>query len=191
MSKKNSKKASLPAADTKGLDQGQEKPKLPTSDDLALAALNQANKQATDDQSSDDEVAKSDQLAETLISLQGLIERHADRLQDIKAQLKDKRQSLRNVFTNDTQLSTAKDKASEYSQEVRQRKSQLQSDPQVTSLQVGIKELKEQQKELEQTLSNHLLRYYGITKSTSFDTSDGDQWEFKIKAKVKPRRRKK
>ena len=48
-----------------------------------------------------------------------------------------------------------------------------------------------QQKELEETLSNHLVNYHSLTHSNSFDTSDGDQWEFSITAKIKPRKKRK
>jgi len=52
-----------------------------------------------------------------------------------------------------------------------------------------IGELKEQQKEIEETLSNHLINYHAMTNSKSFDTSDGDQWDFSIKAKIRPRKK--
>jgi hypothetical protein len=58
-------------------------------------------------------------------------------------------------------------------------------------LKVKISELREEQKELEETLSGHLVNYHSITNSNSFDTSDGDQWEFSIKAKIKPRKKQK
>ena len=77
-----------------------------------------------------------------------------------------------------------------HTSKMKERKSQLQSDPQVTSLKIMIAELKEQQKELEETLSNHLINYHSLTNSKSFDTSDGDQWDFSIKAKIRPRGKK-
>ena len=70
-------------------------------------------------------------------------------------------------------------------QTLKERRSQLQNDAQVTTLKIDIAELNEQKKELEETLSNQLVSYHSLTNSTSFDTSDGDQWEFKIHAKIK------
>lgn len=137
----------------------------------------------------DDEVSKSNELAETLASLQNLIERYANELRRVGDELKQKRESLKNVFDNDTQLGEAEAKVQAISEEVKTRRSQLQTDPQVTSLKVQIGELNEQKKEIEETLSNHLVNYHGITNSTSFDTSDGDQWDFNIKARIKARKK--
>ena len=153
------------------------------SDDLAKAALAEASGEGTN--AALDEAAASDQLAETLTSLQNLIEKHARELTRINSELKEKRESMKSDFENDVQLEEAKAEVERQNVALKERKSQLQSDPQVTSLKVDIAELNEQKKELEETLSNHLVNYHALTNSTSFDTSDGDQWEFNIKAKIK------
>lgn len=168
--------------------------KLQSGDDLALDALSEVSQatpalEAGDDFDSDDEVSQSNQLAATLSSLQGVIERNAQHLETIDHEMKEKREALKNVFDNDTQLEEAETQAKETSTKVKERRSQLQSDPQVTSLKVQIGELSQQKKEIEETLSNHLVNYYSITNSKSFDTSDGDQWEFSVKAKVKSRKK--
>lgn len=175
----------LPVDDSKKLDKGDETMKLKSGDDLALEAL---NKSASQSSNVDDELAESEKLAETLTSLQNLIERSANELQGLSNQIKEKRQMLKNVFDNDTQLTEAQEKVDEFSQELKTRKSHLQSNPQVTSLKVEIGELNQQKKELEESLSNHLVNLYSLTNSTSFDTSDGDQWEFRIKAKIKTKK---
>lgn len=156
------------------------------SDDLALAALSEASEasQATEQ----DEVSESNQLAETLNSLQNLIEKHARELTRIETELKEKRQSLKNVFDNDIQLTEAKEEVERHTQAMKERKVQLQNDPQSTSLKIDVAELNQQKKELEETLSNHLVNYHALTNSTSFDTSDGDQWDFSIKAKIKAKK---
>lgn len=140
--------------------------------------------------STEAEVAASNQVAETLTSLQNLIERQANELNRLSEELKQKRESLKSFFENDTQLGEAEAKAEVVSQEVKTRRSQLQTEPQVTSLRVQIGELNDQKKEIEETLSNHLINYHQITNSTSFDTSDGDQWDFNIRAKIKARKNK-
>ncbi|MCC6710779.1 MAG: hypothetical protein IT416_00275 [Candidatus Pacebacteria bacterium] len=138
----------------------------------------------------DAEVESSNKVAETLGTLQNLIERHALNLEEIRKQIKETNESLRSVFENDTTLSTAQEEAQAVTSKVKERRSQLQSDPQVTSLKIKVGELKEQQKELEETLSNHLINYHTLTNSKSFDTSDGDQWDFSIRAKIRPRGKK-
>jgi chromosome segregation ATPase len=157
-----------------------------SSDDLAAEALNKAAD--SENMTEEEELAKSNELAETLGSLQNLVEKHALELTRISGELKEKRQSLKNVFENDVQLAEAKAEVDLHTEQVKARKSQLQNDPQATSLKIDIAELNQQKKEIEETLSNHLVNYHSLTNSTSFDTSDGDQWEFKIKAKIKAKK---
>ncbi|NCN03568.1 MAG: hypothetical protein GW942_00670 [Candidatus Pacebacteria bacterium] len=164
--------------------------KLQTSDDLALDALSEVsqNTPALPADSEDAELAESNELAETLSSLQGVIERNAEHLETIANEMKLKREEMKNVFDNDSQLDEAQTQAKESTSKVKERRAALQSDPQVTSLKVQIGELSQQKKEIEETLSNHLVNYYSLTNSKSFDTSDGDQWEFSVRAKVKSRK---
>jgi chromosome segregation ATPase len=165
--------------------------KLQTSDDLALDALSEVsqNTPALPADSEDAELAESNELAETLSSLQGVIERNAEHLETIANEMKVKREEMKNVFDNDSQLDEAQTQAKESTSKVKERRAALQSDPQVTSLKVQIGELSQQKKEIEETLSNHLVNYYSLTNSKSFDTSDGDQWEFSVRAKVKSRKK--
>lgn len=157
---------------------------MATGEDLAEAALSQVSAGK-----SDDETTQSDKLAETLSHLQNLLERYATELETINDQLKEKRESLKGVFENDTQLSAAEEQAQTFAQQAKTRKTELQNSPVAVGVKNQIVELNEQKKEIEETISNHLLNYYSITNSKSFDTSDGDQWEFDIRAKVKSRRK--
>ena len=132
-----------------------------------------------------DESQRSDEFAETLQSLEKVIERNANQLNELGEELKKRRQMLKNYFENDAQLAEAEEQAVDYKNQVKERKIGLQLEPQVVDLQVKIKELRERQKEIQETLSNHLVNHYRMTNSTSFDTSDGDQWEYQVHAKIK------
>lgn len=142
-----------------------------SSQDLAGQALSEAQ--------------QSDQFAETLHSLEQIIERSANQLSELDEEYKNLRQMLKNYFDNDTQLSAAEEQVSEVKAQLKERKASLQLEPQVVDLQIKIKEVNERRKELQESLSNHLLNHNKLTNSTSFDTSDGDQWEYKISAKIK------
>lgn len=164
------------------------------SDDLVKKALANDEDQQIEEvvakakktvMSEEEEIERSDQLAETLTSLQNLIERHALELTKIDNELHEKREAMKNVFDNDAGLSEKKEEIEQFNQQFKERKSQLQNNPQVIALKVDISDLNEQKKDLEETLSSHLINYHGLTNSTSFDTSEGDQWEFVIKAKIK------
>ncbi|MDQ3008584.1 MAG: hypothetical protein M3Q81_03235 [bacterium] len=177
------------ADDVAALETGDDTPKLQTGDDLALAALSDTSAKKSSRNTGKTEEEVSDDLALALTSLQNVIERNATELERVSNEMKEKRESLKNFFDNDNELSVAEQQVEEISSQLKERKAKLQTDPQVTSLKVQIGELNEQKKEVEEALSNHLVNYYQMTNSTSFDTSDGDQWEFNIRAKVKPRKK--
>ena len=166
-------------------------PHIPSGQNLAQAALDDHQPAAISvaQVPVSDETSESDQLAETLESLQQVIERNAQHLENLSHELKLKRESLKDVLENDILLTEANTQLQALSAQVKERKVKLQANAQVTSLQVQIGELQERKKEIEETLSNHLVNYHGLTHSTSFDTSDGDQWNFVITARVKTRRR--
>jgi hypothetical protein len=170
----------------KKLTDGVEPDALQSGEELALEALAKSS-QADGVEISTSEEEESDKMAETLTSLQNLVERHALQLEEIKDNLRNSRSSLRDIMENDPALSEAKAEMETYSLKVKDRKTQVQANPESMALKAKIGELNEQQKELEETLSNHLVNYHSMTNSNSFDTSDGDQWEFVIKAKIKPR----
>ncbi len=132
-----------------------------------------------------DESQQSDQFAETLQSLEQIIERNANQLSELKDELKNRRQMLKNYFENDNQLAEAEEQAESYKGQIKERKASLQLEPQVVEIQVKMKELKDRQREIQDTLSNHLVNHHRLTNSTSFDTSDGDQWEYQVQAKIK------
>lgn len=162
---------------------------LESAEDVALAALSQASQTATLPADQLDETAASDSLAETLTHLQNILERYATELETVSKQIKEKRESMQSIFENDSQLAEAQEQAQSATKQAKERKSLLNSNAEVVAAKNQLAELSEQKKEIEETISNHLLSYYKITNSKSFDTSDGDQWEFDIKARVKPRRK--
>lgn len=180
MAKKQTNTDALPA--------GEETPKLKDAEDLAIDALSQTS-QAEGEGLSEKE--KSDQFAQTLHSLENVIESKAKKLMQLKDKMKKKRQMISNVFENDQEYQEVEEQKTEVYQEWKQRKNTLNETVQVRQLKEDLRDLKNDQKDLEASLSNHLINYHQLTNSTSFDTSDGDQWEFKIKAKVKTKKLKK
>ncbi len=159
---------------------------LESGEDLARKALEAADELSLpSDAGVDAEVAASDQLAETLTHLQNVIERNVSELKRLKDEIKLKRESLKSVLENDTELAEAQVQAEAVTQQVKERRAKLQSDPQSASLKAQIAETNQEKKEVEEALNNHLLNYYSLTNSMSIDTSDGDQLEFKVRASIK------
>ncbi len=160
------------------MDTTEEIKQLESAEELALAAVSGA-----------DEELASNNLAETLSHLQNILERYATELETVGKQMKEKRESMQSIFENDAQLAEATEQAQQATKKSKERKSQMNANAEVVAIKNQLVELAEQRKEIEETISNHLLNYYKITNSKSFDTSDGDQWDFDIRAKVKPRRK--
>jgi len=171
--------------DENKLEAGEVNEAIESGEDLAISALANAGKSESAKKSVNDEVKASDDLAKTLESLQNIIERNANQLERIKNDLKEKRESFKSLFENDAALQEIQSEVEVMSQQVKERKSKINNDSQATSLKFSIGELNQEKKEIEETLSNHLVNYYSMTNSKSFDTSSGDQWEFNIRAKVK------
>jgi hypothetical protein len=153
-----------------------------TADDLAQQALDEVNDAATSLPASPKKTAD---VGLALTSLQNVIERNVSELDRIKEELRIQKESLRNVFGNDIDLNDAQDKVTELTQKVKEQKTRLQASPQVNQLKADIGELQQQKKEIEEALSNHLLNLYQITGTKTFDTSDGVQREFSIRAGMK------
>lgn len=175
-------------------------PKLLTGDDLAAKALEESSQKdlpAGDDPAAlaagstpslgtgVSDKATQNKVAETLTSLQNIIERNVGELDRLKEQMKSYRDNLRNIMINDEALSEAEDQAAAITQKVKERKSQLQASPEVNRLKANISELNERKKEIEEALNTHLLNLYQFTGAKTFDTSTGETREFEIRASVK------
>ncbi|MEA2056564.1 MAG: hypothetical protein U9O78_02510 [Patescibacteria group bacterium] len=179
------------ADDKQKLPAGKKTKKIKGADELAIEAMSQASQSASagdNKLSTEEETAKSDDFAETMHALEKLIESKARKLMLVKNKMKKKREMIKSVFENDVQLSEAEQQKEEIRKTWKERKTKLKETPEVQELKQAIGEMRDDQKDLEESLSNHLISYHQLTNSTSFDTSEGDQWEFKIKAKVKNRK---
>ena len=159
--------------------------KLESGDDLAAKALAAASAAELPATTSSPTKPKGAELAETLTSLQHVIERNAMELDRLKNELKEARESMKNVAENDTELAEAEEKANVFMQQMKERKAKLQTSPQVVQLKTKIGELNEQKKEVEEALNNHLLNLFQITGTKTFDTSSGEQREFSVRASLK------
>ena len=162
--------------------------KIQTGDDLAQQALDEANQKTSPTTTVSPKMAED--VGEALTSLQNIIERNANELDRIKEDLKTQRDSLKNVFENDVELSDAEEKATVVTQQIKERKSKIQNSPQVMQLKTAIGELTEEKKEIEEALNNHLLNLYQLTGTNTFDTSSGEQREFSVRAALKSKKMK-
>ncbi len=162
-----------------------EEEELKQAKDLALKALDRTE---NEDAETKTETQQSDEFAQTLHALENVIESKARKLMRVKQNAKKKRRMIKDVFENDQQMQEVEEEREEIKAQLKQHKNDLEESIQIKQLREDLRETKQEQKEIEESLSNHLINYHQLTNSTSFDTSDGDQWEFKIKAKVRSKK---
>lgn len=130
-----------------------------------------------------------DQQQNPLEALQALIERHIQQTDDLKQKIKTVSESMKSMLENDTQLSEVEAEAREVSKKVLERKRSIGESPEFRSFRAKIGEMKDELKELEESLNTHLLSYYQQTGVKTVDMAGGGQREFRIVAKVLPQKK--
>jgi hypothetical protein len=89
---------------------------------------------------------------------------------------------------NDVELKQAEEQAKETAVKSKERKSNLQKSPEYQQFRSKVETISDEIKELEESLNTHLLNYFQQTGVKSVDLSSGGQREFRILAKVLPRK---
>lgn len=125
---------------------------------------------------------------DTLTSLQALLERQSERVDELRRQIRMINEGMKSILENDEKLSEVAQKADQITKEVKERKKSLTESPEYRQQKAKAIEFKDELKELEETLNSHLISYFQQTGVKTFDTTGGDQREFKVYAKVLPKR---
>ncbi len=129
-------------------------------------------------------VEDAQQFAEELISLRNLIQRYADQMEKLSAEVKEHNDSLKNLMSNDQELSQLEEQAKAITTDLRAKQQRIKESPESVQIQVKVKELKEELSELKAALNNYLLRYYQMTGSTVIEDDTGDEREIVFQAKL-------
>jgi len=168
-----SETAALPEAEAEAvLPAGDNNPNLPSGYEVLVGEANA------------DQVENAEQFGEELTSLRNLIQRYADQADQVKSQVSEVRDSLKNMFANDTELQQLEDQTKQMTTDVKAKRQRIKESPEAVQLQMKTKELKEELGEIEDTLKNYLLRYYQMTGSTVIEDEAGDEREIRINAKL-------
>ncbi|HSW90274.1 MAG TPA: hypothetical protein VLH19_05410 [Patescibacteria group bacterium] len=124
----------------------------------------------------------------SLLALQGVIARQTARLDTLREDLKKVNESFKGLFENDTQLQEAVGEAKEATLKQKTRKQAVAQSPESMQIKYKITEIKEQIKDLDDSLNNHLINYYQQTGVKFFDSETGEQREFDVRAKLKAKK---
>ncbi len=118
-------------------------------------------------------------------SVKNLVARKTTQADNLKNDIKELNESLKNIQINDSQLSEAEEEVKKLKILVTKRKKELMESAEGRDIRLKLNEKKEELKDIEESLSNQLLNLYQITGVKEFETSEGEVREFVIRAKVK------
>lgn len=135
------------------------------------------------------EIDKGDAVGESLSAVEGIIRRQSTRIDELKEKLKTYNDQLRSILANDEQLSNVEEEVKQATRKQKERKAMLSNNAESMRLKMDKKETQESIKDLEQSLSNHLLNLYQMTGVKEFDTDDGTKREYDVKAKLRGKKR--
>lgn len=168
------------------LDSGEDAPELPAGDDEVLPAG-----EATDPSAAPAAAPTQSGSFDpnTLIALQGIINRQSAKLDELKDDAKKLSESVKSIVENDQELSKIEEQAKEIVKMQKERKQSLSNSPESTQLKLKMKDIKESIKDLEESLNNHLLNFYQMTGVKVFDTDDGSTREFEVRAKLRSKKK--
>ena len=121
-------------------------------------------------------------------TLQALIERQIQRLDTVLQQIRTHTDSMKTIFENDTDLVENETQVQEVSKKSKERKKILIESPEFRELRAKSVELKDEIKELRESLNSYLLTYYQQTGVKTVDLAAGGQREFKVIAKLLPKK---
>lgn len=125
----------------------------------------------------------------TLTAVEGIIRRQSTRLDELKEQAKILNDQLRSILDNDEELSTVAEEVKTATRKQKERKTALSNSAESMQIKYKLKELKESIKDIEESLSNHLLNLFQITGVKEFDTDDGKKREYDVRAKLRGMKR--
>jgi len=125
---------------------------------------------------------------EVFESTKALVTRKLVQAEELKAQARELSESLKNILTNDSTLSELEEKQKESRVEVQKRKRDLNTTPESISIKAKLSEIKDELRDVEDSLSTQLLNLYQMTGVQEFETPSGEVREFVVKARVKAKK---
>lgn len=124
--------------------------------------------------------------AESFEATKRLVQNLSVKLDELKAKQKEFRERLKNLQVNDALLSEYEEQAKAAASEFTKRKKELMASVEAQEVQAKLKETNEELKDIQDSLTNHLLNYFQVTRTQSFETPTGQEREFRLNAKLLP-----
>ncbi|OGD63427.1 hypothetical protein A2160_03105 [Candidatus Beckwithbacteria bacterium RBG_13_42_9] len=139
----------------------------------------------TNDESTSSQPAQVEELQQ----LEALIGRKTLQLDELKEKLRNFREQMKNIVDNDEQLNQATQTAQEAVKAITKRKGEVRNLPEAKAAKNQMAEVQTEIKELEESLNTHLVNLYQLTGTKEFKTLAGETREFKLLAKLLPKKK--
>ena len=125
---------------------------------------------------------------ESLTAVQGLSERLSNQMDELVQKQKELSSMIKSIIDNDEALQGVIQKAEEMTQDIKSKRQAIQESPEVKEIKLKLVDVKEDIKMVHESLQTHLVNYFQMTGSTAVDLPSGDEREFVLNAKMKPKK---
>ena len=122
---------------------------------------------------------------ESFEATKGLIQNLSLSLDELTIQQRELKERLDNILINDAQLSQLEANQKEAATAYKKRRKDLLESVEAREVKTKMSEVKDEVREIKESLTHHLLNYYQVTGVQSFETPSGDEREFSFSAKIK------
>ena len=117
-------------------------------------------------------------------STRNLIAKQLQLLEKIKQEIKQHRESMQAILDNDPQYGELENQTKEYQNKLKQRKLQLLESQNARKIKLKIAELSDERRDIEESLTAHLLDLYQATGVMEFEDQEGHLWTYQLKARI-------
>lgn len=126
---------------------------------------------------------------ESLTAVQGLIERLSNQMDELQQKQKDLSSMIKAIVDNDEGLQKVMQTAEEITADIKSKRQAIQEFPEVKELKLKLADVKEDIKMVYDSLNTHLVNYFQMTGSTAVDLPSGDEREFILNTRMKPKKK--
>ncbi len=113
-----------------------------------------------------------------------IITRQIVQLEEIKHKMRIFTEQIQDMVENSEALSIAEKESKEASKKAKEIKTNILQSQAAKNLKMQVQELRDEQKDLVDSMSGHLLDLYQTTGVMEFEAPDGSVYEYKISAKL-------
>ncbi|OGM32309.1 hypothetical protein A2803_04085 [Candidatus Woesebacteria bacterium RIFCSPHIGHO2_01_FULL_44_21] len=127
---------------------------------------------ATDEKIEDAEVVGENVMS--LLEIQDAINSRLKKLENLKEDMKPHKEMLGSIFANDEDYTDKNEIAKKASKNKSEAKHRILRQPQAAELNQKIEDIKNEGKELQESLSYYLREYQRLTGANEFESEDGE-----------------